>query len=68
MRVVQNPGDEITVSGYTSAELYLQYQNMINWEYLYGSEFAAWAYDSIWTGALALHNTIQNLIDMGKCS
>ncbi len=61
VRVVQNPGDDISVAGYTSSELYDQYLDTLQGQYKYGMEFAPWGYDSVWAAALALNKTIEEL-------
>ena len=64
-RILQNPLDDVTISGYTPLELYSLYQDRIQGDQRTGYEYAPHAYDAVWTAALALNNTIAQLNQTG---
>ncbi len=63
--LVLSPVDEIGISGWTPTQLFDMYMERISWDRRPNYQFAPRAYDTMWTAALALNNTIKNLKALG---
>ncbi len=66
-RFNMNPREEESLSGWTPQQFHKEYSTKIdnNWAGLQSTHKGARGFDVIWTAALVLNNTIQNLTDIG---